>query len=285
MPLCALCSVAAEPRNVARAIRRVRPRSPKSGRSLSISYGRLSSPSMSESMTDFQSTSMYWASSLDERGLRRDRSGHDQRRVVLRLVQSCHDGAHQPQHASGSLEPLEGRPVLVQPVEQLRVDRIGRLAFCARTPPRSFPAGTRRCARGRRSRTSAPSRRSAGAPARPAGSKSRRRTISNDSCADAGCHWCATRPTTFSRRRSAALPCSPPVSRSDADSRPPASAAVHDARRSQGCSRGVARRVSAATASVSVWAKVNWVSNVPPGRAVSSSSRVDGRRQPTHRSG
>ena len=37
------------------------------------------------------------------------------------------DSAHQSQHATGALEPLERRPVLVQPVEQLRVDRVGRL--------------------------------------------------------------------------------------------------------------------------------------------------------------
>ena len=37
------------------------------------------------------------------------------------------DGAHQPQHTAGALEPLQRRPFLVEAVEQLGVDRVGAL--------------------------------------------------------------------------------------------------------------------------------------------------------------
>ena len=39
-----------------------------------------------------------------------------------------HDG-HEAKHASGALEAVESRPVLVQAGEQLRVDRVGGLGL------------------------------------------------------------------------------------------------------------------------------------------------------------
>src|SRR5680860_803901 len=51
----------------------------------------------------------------------------DDRRLVVAHPQGVNDGRHQPQHATGPLEAFEGRPVVVEPVEQLRVDRVGRL--------------------------------------------------------------------------------------------------------------------------------------------------------------
>jgi hypothetical protein len=43
----------------------------------------------------------------------------------------CHSteitSGHEAQDAAGALEPVERRPVLVEPVEQLRVDRVRQL--------------------------------------------------------------------------------------------------------------------------------------------------------------
>ncbi len=64
---------------------------------------------------------------VDRRDVERHGAGHDQRPGVVRGPQRVDDGAHQPQHAAGALEALERRPVLVEPVEQLRVYRVGRL--------------------------------------------------------------------------------------------------------------------------------------------------------------
>ena len=36
------------------------------------------------------------------------------------------DVAHQSEHAPGALESVKRRPVLVEPIEQLRVQRVGR---------------------------------------------------------------------------------------------------------------------------------------------------------------
>ena len=57
----------------------------------------------------------------------RDRAGHDQWRGVLASPQRVDHGAHQSQHATGALEPLQRRPLLVESVEQLRVNRVGPL--------------------------------------------------------------------------------------------------------------------------------------------------------------
>ena len=59
MPLCAALSVAAEPRKIARAIRRVTLRCPSAGRSRSTPAGVELSPSMSASMTGLKSSSRY----------------------------------------------------------------------------------------------------------------------------------------------------------------------------------------------------------------------------------
>ena len=59
--------------------------------------------------------------------IKRHPAGQDQRRRVIALPQLVDDRGHQPEHATGALEPVKGRPVAVQPVEQLRVQRIRRL--------------------------------------------------------------------------------------------------------------------------------------------------------------
>ena len=59
-------------------------------------------------------------------GVQRHPARHDQRRGIVPLVQLVNDRGHQPQHATGALEPVQRRPVVVQPVEQLRVDRVRR---------------------------------------------------------------------------------------------------------------------------------------------------------------
>ena len=60
-------------------------------------------------------------------GVKRHPARHDQRRRVVALPQLVDDRGHQPQHATGPLEPVQRRPVAVQPVEQLRVQRVRRL--------------------------------------------------------------------------------------------------------------------------------------------------------------
>ena len=57
----------------------------------------------------------------------RDRARQDQRRPVVALPQRRDHGCHEPQHATGALESIDGRPVLVEPVEDLGVDRVGGL--------------------------------------------------------------------------------------------------------------------------------------------------------------
>ena len=53
--------------------------------------------------------------------------GQDQRVAVALLPQAVDHRRHQAQHAAGALEFHQGRPVRVEPVEDLGVDRIGRL--------------------------------------------------------------------------------------------------------------------------------------------------------------
>ncbi len=81
------------------------------------------------------------------------------------------------------------------------------------------------------------------------GSNKRRRTISNDSSGDAGCHCAALRVTTFFSFSNAARPRSPPTSMSEA-----------------GIEINSTTFGTAAAASVSAWANVNCVSKSPPAR-------------------
>lgn len=64
---------------------------------------------------------------VDPGDVQRDRAGQDERGRVLARPQGVHHGADQAQDAAGALEPLERRPVLVEQVEQLWVDRVGGL--------------------------------------------------------------------------------------------------------------------------------------------------------------
>ena len=59
------------------------------------------------------------------RGGERHRAGQDQRTGVLPHPEGVDHGVHQPQHPAGALEPLQARPVFVEPVEQLGMDRVG----------------------------------------------------------------------------------------------------------------------------------------------------------------
>ena len=83
---------------------------------------------MSVSITGLKLSSRYCGNLRQHLvGVQRYPARHDQRRRVVALPQRVDDRAHQPQHAAGALEPVQRRPVLVQPVEQLRVDRVRRL--------------------------------------------------------------------------------------------------------------------------------------------------------------
>ena len=96
--------------------------------SASILAGSAFGPSTSASMIAFHESCRYCVSSEFTAAVaERDRAGHDQRRLVLADPQRVDDGVHQPQHTAGALEPLQARPVLVEPVEQLGVDRVGLL--------------------------------------------------------------------------------------------------------------------------------------------------------------
>ena len=103
-------------------------RCPNSGLPASIFTGSAFGPSTSASMTAFHESCRYCVSSeftaavpigID--------AGHDQRRLVLPDPQRVDDGVHQAQDAARALEALEARPVLVEAVEQLGVDRVGLL--------------------------------------------------------------------------------------------------------------------------------------------------------------
>ena len=54
-----------------------------------------------------------------------DGARHDEGGVVVGLDQGVDHGAHEAQDAAGALEPLQGGPVAVEPVEQLGVDGVG----------------------------------------------------------------------------------------------------------------------------------------------------------------
>ena len=51
-------------------------------------------------------------------------AGQDEQVPVLLLPERVDDRRHELQHAAGPLEPLERRPVVEEPVEQLGVDRV-----------------------------------------------------------------------------------------------------------------------------------------------------------------
>ena len=54
----------------------------------------------------------------------REVRGEDERVTVVLHPEVVDHGGHQAQHASGALEPHEGRPVRVEAVEDLGVDRV-----------------------------------------------------------------------------------------------------------------------------------------------------------------
>ena len=55
----------------------------------------------------------------------RQRARHDQRVFVVRVPQPVDDDGHVLEHAAGALEFFQSGPILVEPVEDLRVDRVG----------------------------------------------------------------------------------------------------------------------------------------------------------------
>src|SRR6266545_4550933 len=62
---------------------------------------------------------------LDGRVVDRDCPGHDHQALVLPLPERMDHRGHQPQNATRALELLQSAPVLVEALEQLRVDREG----------------------------------------------------------------------------------------------------------------------------------------------------------------
>ena len=63
---------------------------------------------------------------LNARVVDRDVCRQDQRVAVALLPEAMDDRRHQPQHAAGTLKFDQGRPVAIEPVENLGMDRIGR---------------------------------------------------------------------------------------------------------------------------------------------------------------
>ena len=57
-------------------------------------------------------------------GVHRQVSGHDQQRLVPSLPELRDCQRHQPQYAAGPLELVQRRPVVEEPIEQFRVDRV-----------------------------------------------------------------------------------------------------------------------------------------------------------------
>ena len=62
---------------------------------------------------------------LDVIVIERDRAGHDQEVFAVAIPEALDRQRQQAQHAPGSLEAIEGAPVVVEALEQLRVDRVG----------------------------------------------------------------------------------------------------------------------------------------------------------------
>ena len=57
--------------------------------------------------------------------VQRDRAGHDQEVFAVAVPEPFDRERQQAQHAPGALEAIEGAPVVVKALEQLRVDRVG----------------------------------------------------------------------------------------------------------------------------------------------------------------
>ena len=200
------------------------------------------------SMTGSQPSSRYFVSSESTRGVvHRDRARHDQQVLVAALPQHRDHGRHQPQHAAGALELVERRPVLVEPVEQLGMDRVRQLhpppvlglADLAREVGRLLAVEVAE----RLDHAVADPGLVRASSARTAGggrSRSSRRPRPASTGRTCGARRC------FSRA-SASLPPSPPTSMSLA-----------------GIDTSTTTFGTAAAASVSAWAKVNWVSKSPP---------------------
>ena len=101
---------------------------PRFGTSPSMRSGSAFGPSTSFSMIGF-----HWSGQIARqlvthaRIVDRDVGRHDQRVAVALLPQAVDHRRHQAQHAARALELHQRRPVRIEPVEHLRMDRIGRL--------------------------------------------------------------------------------------------------------------------------------------------------------------
>src|SRR5260370_30337802 len=60
----------------------------------------------------------------DRRVVERNRGRQNQKVPILTLPEGVDDGCHQFQYSAGSLEPLQGRPVVEQSIEKLWMDRV-----------------------------------------------------------------------------------------------------------------------------------------------------------------
>ena len=64
--------------------------------------------------------------SIHPSGRQRHIAGQDQRRrIVVVDPEFVHDGGHEFEHAAGALESLQSRPVLIEPIQQFGVQRVG----------------------------------------------------------------------------------------------------------------------------------------------------------------
>ena len=59
------------------------------------------------------------------------RAGHDQQIFAVAVPEAFDGECQQPQHTAGALEAIQGAPFLVEPVEQLGVNGIGRCELIA----------------------------------------------------------------------------------------------------------------------------------------------------------
>ena len=59
-------------------------------------------------------------------GGQRHIAGQDQRRSIIIIdPEFVHDRRHEFEHATGALKPLQGGPVLIEPIQQFGVQRVG----------------------------------------------------------------------------------------------------------------------------------------------------------------
>ena len=91
---------------------------------------------------------------LHRRVVERHGRRQDHRRLIVAGPERRDHRRHQTQHAAGALEAFERRPVLVQPGEQLGVDRVRPLDLVRRSPARDTRSGTPLPASGRTRRRS-----------------------------------------------------------------------------------------------------------------------------------